>query len=87
MFDLVNSFHKTEALKAAVELDLFAALGEGNSTVEEIAKHCKSTQRGIRILCDYLAILGVIIKQGDRYFHSATSGAFSDPQSPACTRP
>jgi 2-polyprenyl-3-methyl-5-hydroxy-6-metoxy-1,4-benzoquinol methylase len=84
VFDLVNSFHKTEALKAAVELDLFAALGEGNSTVEEIAQRCKSTKRGIRILCDYLSILGVVVKQGNRYFHSATSGAFLDSRSPAC---
>ena len=84
VFDLVNSFHKTEALKAAVELDLFAALGEGNSTVKEIARRCKSTQRGIRILCDYLSILGVVVKQEDQYFHSPTSGAFLDPQSPAC---
>lgn len=84
VFDLVNSFQKTAAVKAAVELDLFAALGEGNTTVKELADRCNSTQRGIRILCDYLTILGLIEKEGDRYRHSPTSEAFLDPNSPAC---
>jgi len=70
VFDLMNSFHKTVALRAGVELGLFAALGEGLSAPEELARGCGATPRGIRILCDYLTIQGLIVKDGEVYRHS-----------------
>jgi predicted O-methyltransferase YrrM len=84
VFDLINSFQRTAALKAAVELDLFSALGEGHSSVRDLARRCQATERGIRILCDYLVTLGLISKQGAEYTHSPTSGAFLDTKSPLC---
>lgn len=84
VFDLMNSFQKTAALRAAVELGIFDALGEGCSTVNQLAKRCNGTVRGIRILCDFLTILGLIDKQGERYSHSPTSAAFLDQKSRAC---
>jgi 2-polyprenyl-3-methyl-5-hydroxy-6-metoxy-1,4-benzoquinol methylase len=87
VFDLINSFHRTAALKAAVELGLFSALGERHSSVQDLAQRCNATERGIRILCDYLAINGLIIKEGSEYLHSPTSQAFLDPKSPTCVAP
>ncbi len=84
VFETMNAFHRTAALRAAVELDLFGALGEGRSSVGELAARCKATERGIRILCDYLTVIGIIGKEGDSYRHSPTSAAFLDPKSPAC---
>ena len=48
-----------------------------------IARHCGSSERGIRILCDFLVINGVLLKEDGRYLHSKTSAAFLDPRSPA----
>lgn len=84
VFETMSAFHRTAALRAAVELDLFGALGEGCSSVGELAAHCKATERGIRILCDFLTVIGIIGKEGDSYRNSPTSAAFLDPKSPAC---
>ncbi len=84
VFETMNAFQRTAALRAAVDLELFSALGEGCSSVEELAIRCKSTPRGIRILCDFLTIIGIIEKDGEIYRHSPTSAAFLDPKSPAC---
>ena len=83
----MNAFQRTAALRAAVELELFAALGEGHSTVSELARRCKGTERGIRILCDFLTVVGLVAKDGERYRHTPTSAAFLDPRSPSCIAP
>ena len=36
-FETVTAFHKTEALKAAIQLEIFTAIGEGNQTAAAIA--------------------------------------------------
>ena len=66
-FQTINSYQRTEALKAAIELEVFTAIGEGNSAVPEIAKRCQTSKRGMRILCDYLCIMGFLAKDGGRY--------------------
>jgi hypothetical protein len=38
----------------------------------------------MRILCDYLTIIGLLSKEEGRYRHTPTSGMFLDPRSPAC---
>ncbi len=38
----------------------------------------------MRILCDYLAIIGLLRKQDGIYSHTPASAAFLDPASPAC---
>jgi 2-polyprenyl-3-methyl-5-hydroxy-6-metoxy-1,4-benzoquinol methylase len=82
-FDTINAFHKTAALKAAIELNLFTAIGPAPATVAEIASRCSSPERGIRILCDYLTILGFLTKDGARYALTADSATFLNRQSPA----
>jgi hypothetical protein len=44
----------------------------------------KASERGIRILCDFLVINGVLAKEDGHYKHTPTSAAFLDPRSPAC---
>jgi SAM-dependent methyltransferase len=84
IFDTLLAYERTAALQAAVELDLFAAIGEGLGDVASLARRCSASERGIRILCDYLTVIGFLIKQDGRYSHSPTSAAFLDPRSPAC---
>ena len=82
-FQTVNAFQRTEALKAAIELEVFTAIGEGNTTVAEIAKRCQASEKGIRVLCDFLTIMEMLTKQGDRYGLTLDSATFLDKRSPA----
>ena len=82
-FQTINAHQRTEALKAAIELEVFTAIGEGNSTAAEIAKRCQTSERGMRILCDYLTIMEMLTKQGDNYALTLDSATFLDKRSPA----
>jgi SAM-dependent methyltransferase len=82
-FQTINAHQRTEALKAAIELEVFTAIGEGNTTAAEIAKRCQTSERGMRILCDYLTIMEMLTKQGDRYGLTLDSATFLDKRSPA----
>ncbi len=82
-FQTINAYQRTEALKAAIELEVFTAIGEGNFTVSEIAKRCETSERGMRILCDYLCIIGFLSKDGTNYSLTQDSAVFLDKHSPA----
>ena len=82
-FQTINAHQRTEALKAAIELEVFTAIGEGNATVAEIAKRCKASEKGIRVLCDYLTIMEMLTKQDDHYALTLDSSVFLDKRSPA----
>ena len=84
VFEMVNAHQRTAALKAAIELDVFRAVGEGPGDVASIARHCAASERGTRILCDFLVINGVLAKEDGHYKHTPSSAAFLDPRSPAC---
>jgi SAM-dependent methyltransferase len=81
---MMQAINRTAALKAAIELDIFRAVGEGPGDVVSIARHAKASERGTRILCDFMVINGVLAKEGDCYKHTPTSAAFLDPASPSC---
>src|SRR5919106_6433234 len=82
-FQTMNAHQRTEALKAGLELEVFTAIGEGNATVPEIAKRCQASEKGIRVLCDYLTIMEMLTKQGERYGLTLDSSVFLDKRSPA----
>lgn len=44
-FQTINAFQKTEALKAALELEVFTAIGEGNTTVAQIAQRTGASEK------------------------------------------
>ncbi len=83
VFDMLQAHQRTAALKAAIDLDLFTAIGNGPGDVASIARHSRASERGIRILCDFLTINGVLVKEDGRYRHSPMSALFLDPRSPA----
>src|SRR6266446_6083904 len=83
LFDTINAYQRTAAIKAAIELDVFGALAGGPATVEIIATHCHASPRGIRILCDYLTVLGFLTKSGNQYALTPDSAVFLNPKSPA----
>lgn len=82
-FQTINAYQRTEALKAAIELEVFTAIGEGNITADKIAERIKASERGARILCDYLTIIGFLTKEGGSYNLTPDSAIFLDKSSPA----
>ena len=83
LFDTFNAYQRTQAVKTAVELEVFTAIGEGKTTTKEIAARCHASERGIRILCDFLTIAGFLTKQDERYELTVDSATFLDKRSPA----
>src|SRR5713226_2221827 len=85
IFNTLNAFQQTAALKAGIELDIFfTAIGEGANTAPSLAAKVKAAERGMRILCDYLTIHGFLAKDADRYSLTQESALFLDRRSPAC---
>jgi ubiquinone/menaquinone biosynthesis C-methylase UbiE len=82
-FQTINAYFQTEALKAAIELELFTAIGEGNKTATDIAKRTNATEKGTRVLCDFLTILRLLTKENDTYGLTIDSAVFLDKSSPA----
>lgn len=83
LFDTFNAYQRTQAIKTGIELELFTAIGEGNTTAKAIAERCGASERGTRILCDFLTIIGFLTKQGNDYELTADSAMFLDKRSPA----
>ncbi len=83
IWDNINAYQRTACLRGAVELGLFTRIGEGARTADEIAAKCGASARGIRILCDYLTVCGLLTKKDDGYALTPDSGAFLDQRSPA----
>jgi SAM-dependent methyltransferase len=83
IFNVLNAYQQTAALKSAIELDLFTAIDEGNHRVDQIAGKIKASERGVRILCDYLTILGFLQKEDASYTLAADGALFLSRRSPA----
>jgi len=81
-FDTLTAYQKTAALKAAIDLNLFTALADAPATAAQIAKACNAAERGVRILCDYLTVLGFLQKSGDKYNLTLDSTVFLSRKSP-----
>jgi ubiquinone/menaquinone biosynthesis C-methylase UbiE len=82
-FDTVNAYQRTAAIQAAIQLDLFSAIGGNGKDARALAEICGASERGTRILCDYLVVIGFLTKEGNRYDLTTDSAAFLDRNSPA----
>jgi len=83
LFDALNAYQRTQAIKTAIELELFTAIGAGNTKAKDIGARCEASERGTRILCDFLTIAGFLTKQGNDYGLTPDSATFLDKRSPA----
>jgi SAM-dependent methyltransferase len=84
IFNTLSAFQQTAALKTAIELDVFTGIGEGASEASPLAKRIGASERGTRILCDYLTIFGFLTKENGRYGLTPESAVFLDRRSPSC---
>jgi SAM-dependent methyltransferase len=83
IFDNLNAYQRSAALKAAIELDVFTEIARGIRSADSIAKAVSASTRGVRILCDYLVISGFLTKNGKEYSLTLDSATFLDRNSPA----
>jgi 2-polyprenyl-3-methyl-5-hydroxy-6-metoxy-1,4-benzoquinol methylase len=81
IFDTLFAYQQTAALKAAIDLDLFTAIDEGARTASAIAARVSASKRGVRILCDYLATIGLVEKADGLYDLPPASAAFLSKRS------
>jgi len=82
-FETMRAFQRTEALKTALELEIFTAIGEGKTTADAIAARSNASLRGIRTLCDFMVTIGFLAKSGNNYALTPDSALFLDRRSPA----
>ena len=84
IFEALRAFQQTAALRAAIDLDIFTAIGEGATTAAAIAKRVHASERGVRILCDTIVTDGFLTKSGEHYACAPDAALFLDRRSPAC---
>lgn len=84
IFNTMIAFQETEALKAAIELDIFTAIAEGANTAESLAAKTLTSERGMRILCDYFTVKQLLTKKSNQYSLTEESATFLNRHSPAC---
>jgi SAM-dependent methyltransferase len=82
-FETITAYQRSEAMRAAIELGLFTAIAEGNRTASQIAVQTGASERGARILCDYLTMIGFLTKDGNGYGLTQDSAVFLNRRSPA----
>lgn len=81
--DAILGYQKTAAIKAAIALDLFSAIADEDGELPGIAKRVQASERGVRILCDFLTIHGFLEKAQDRYRLTSSTSTFLTTSSPA----
>jgi len=82
-FETAFAHQRTAALKAAVDLDVFSVIHNGSHTARDVAARIGAPERGVRILCDYLTLIGFLTKSGDTYALTEDSALFLTKASPA----
>ncbi len=84
VYDISLAYQKTAAMSAAIKLDIFTIIGGQRLSVQQIAEACNCPLRGVRILCDFLCVIGLLAKETDSYYLSEDVRRFLDRSSPAC---
>ena len=82
-FETVVAHQRTAALKAAIDLDVFTAIQDGAVTPALLAERRSASERGMRILCDFLTMSGFLTKSNGSYQLTQDSAVFLSTHSPA----
>ena len=77
-YEAALAYQKTAALMAAVKLDVFTLIGEGTTTSELLSEKTDTSSRGMRILCDFLTVIGLLNKDGRIYTVTPTGRRYLD---------
>ena len=81
--DAITAYRLPRVLIAALELNLFTAIGTDVWTISDLARDMKVSERGLAILCRNLAMAGLLKKQGEAYTNSRLGATALNAQHPA----
>jgi 2-polyprenyl-3-methyl-5-hydroxy-6-metoxy-1,4-benzoquinol methylase len=81
ILEALNAYQRTAVLRAAIELDLFTAIGEGAGDIAEIARRLPASEKGVRALVNYLVTLQLLSREGGRYALTPESARYLDRRS------
>jgi SAM-dependent methyltransferase len=82
ILEIFAGYWNTEALKAAIELDLFTFLAKRSLTLAELGEKSGAKRELLGRLCDYLGQLGLIRKKLGRYSAARDAARFLNRESP-----
>jgi 2-polyprenyl-3-methyl-5-hydroxy-6-metoxy-1,4-benzoquinol methylase len=77
-------YQNAAVLKAAVELDVFTAIGSGTLDAAALGAKSDASPRGIAALCDSLVVMGFLAKSSAGYALAPDAAVFLDRNSPTC---
>lgn len=83
LFGALSAYQLTLAVKSGVELEVFTHIADGATTASEIARRANASEKGIRILCDFLTIQGFLTKENGAYGLAPDAALFLNKRSPA----
>ena len=79
----ITAYRLPRVLIAAIELDLFTAIGTEAWAIPGLAREMKVSERGLAILCRNLAMTGLLKKQSETYRNSRLSATALNARHPA----
>jgi len=82
ILDLMMGLWKAGAVKAAMELDFFTKIAEGNRSAKAVAAAAQSSERGTVSLLNALCGLGLLRRRGPEYDLSPEAEAYLSRTSP-----
>ena len=83
IFEELQAYQRSAALKGALDLEIFTHIDDGAATTPEIARRAGASERGVRILCDFLTVRGLLTKNDNAYGLSQNARLFLSKRSPA----
>jgi len=81
--DAITAYRLPRVLLAALELDLFTAIGTRSWKSDALAHKLHVSERGLSILCRNLAAAGVLLKRGTTYRNSRLGATALNAEHPA----
>lgn len=81
-FETAFAIQRTCAIKAAIDLGVFTAIHAEHDSSSTLATSCGASERGMRMLADYLTMLGFLTKNGTHYQLTQDSVTFLVKGSP-----
>jgi SAM-dependent methyltransferase len=79
----ITAYRLPRVLIAALELNLFTAIGTDAWTIPDLARDVKVSERGLAILCRNLAMAGLLKKKGETYTNSRLGATTLNSHHPA----
>jgi SAM-dependent methyltransferase len=79
---MASAYYSSATLFAAIECGVFGALAEEGGTADGLAARLHLSPRGVRLLLDACAALGLLVKTGERYANSPAAARCLVPGAP-----